>query len=148
MFGPPAFPEIPIPTWEEFSADYVEYFFGGSREELGRSYIIEVTGEAVGHVSHSQTDVVRGWTELDIWLCAEADCGKGYGCEALRALVAHLHTTLGLRGFIIRPSRRNPRAIRAYANAGFVESTLSPAERSHFGPDESHDTVVMRLRLK
>ena len=31
MLGTPNFPEIPIPTWEEFNADYKAYYFDGSR---------------------------------------------------------------------------------------------------------------------
>jgi diamine N-acetyltransferase len=145
MMGPPTFPEIPIPTWDDFTDDYVEYFFDGSRENLGRSYIIEADGGAVGHISHSQTDVARGLTELDIWLRSSRDCGKGFGSAALRVLAQHLHATLGLHDFIIRPSRRNLRAVRVYAKAGFIESALTTEERAHLGPHEAHDTVVMRL---
>jgi diamine N-acetyltransferase len=148
MAGPPLFTEAPIPTWEEFCADYVPYFFDGSRPELGRSYIIEVDGEAIGHVSYSQADLTRGTTELDIWLRSEALCGRGYGSAALVALTDHLHESLGLTEFIIRPSRRNERALRAYARAGFLLLPLSPQEQAEiYGPTEHFDTVVMCKKM-
>lgn len=32
MFGPPNFPDIQIPTWEEFDNDYLDYYFDGSNQ--------------------------------------------------------------------------------------------------------------------
>jgi hypothetical protein len=34
---PPDYTEAPIPTWEEFCADYVPLYFDGTRPEVGRS---------------------------------------------------------------------------------------------------------------
>lgn len=148
MMGPPLFPEAPIPTWEQFCADYVPLFFDGTRPDFGRSYIIETDGEAVGHVSYSEVDLTRGQAELDIWFKSEAVCGRGYGSDTLVALTCHLRQALGLTEFIMRPSRRNERAIKAYAKAGFVLQPLSPEEQAAlYGPTEHHDTVVMCKRL-
>lgn len=147
MMGPPTYPEISVPTWAEYCDDYVEYFFDGSHPERGRSFIIEHDGEAVGHISYSQTDLARSWTEIDLWMRSSADCGKGIGSAGLQELCRLLHESLGLRHFLIRPSRRNPRAIHAYAKAGFVAGVLSEKEMMHFGPGEFHDTVIMWLRL-
>ena len=30
MLGPPTYPELPVPTWEQFRADYLDHFFDGS----------------------------------------------------------------------------------------------------------------------
>ncbi|MDZ4064392.1 MAG: GNAT family N-acetyltransferase, partial [Coriobacteriia bacterium] len=50
--------------------------------------------------------------------------------------------------FIIRPSRRNPRAIRAYAKAGFTAVPLTRAEQAEaYGPGDYSDSVVMLKRL-
>jgi len=147
MMGPPLYPDAPIPTWEEFCADYVALFFDGTKPDVGRSYIIEVNGEAVGHVSYSEVDLARGRAELDVWLRSESLCGHGYGSDALSALTRHLHEALGLTEFIIRPSRRNERAIRAYARAGFVPLPLSPEERDAvYGATEHRDALVMLKR--
>ncbi len=145
MMGPPRFPDAPTPTWDQFCNDYVDYFFDGARPEAGRSYIIEVDGEAVGHVSSSEADLTKRRAELDIWLRSEAVCGRGYGSDALRALMNHLHQTLGLSEFIIRPSLRNERAIRSYAKAGFTLPPLTTAQQTAlYGPGDHVDTIVMR----
>lgn len=144
MMGPPHFPENPVPTWEEFCADYVPAYFDGTRQHVERSYIIEVDGEAVGHVSYSDVDRTHGLAELDIWLRSEAVCGRGYGSDALIALTGHLQETLGLTEYILRPSRRNERAIASYARAGFVLLPLSNDEQAaRYGPGDYPDTVVL-----
>jgi diamine N-acetyltransferase len=145
MMGPPVYGEAPIPTWEEFCADYVPLYFDGSRPEVGRSYVIELAGQPVGHVSYSDVDISQGIVEMDIWLGSEATCGRGLGTDALVALSNHLRDTLGLKEFIIRPSRRNQRAVRAYAKAGFVLLPLTTQEQAAiYGPGDHHDTVAMR----
>ena len=78
-------------------ADYVPLFFDGTQPDVGRSYIIEVQGEAVGQVSYSEVDRSRGKAELDIWLRSEGACGRGYGTDALVALTGHLREALGLK---------------------------------------------------
>jgi RimJ/RimL family protein N-acetyltransferase len=148
MLGPPTYLEAPIPSWDEFCADYVSRFFDGAQPQLGRSFIIEREGAAVGHVSYSKVERGRGSAELDIWLRSEASCGRGYGPDALTALTRYLHKTLGLREFIMRPSRRNQRAIKAYDRAGFVLQPLTPAQQAAlYGPGDHYDTVVMCLKL-
>jgi diamine N-acetyltransferase len=148
MMGPPLFPEAPIPTWDEFCADYLPLFFDGTRPDFGRSYIVELDGDAIGHISYSEVDLAQRKAELDIWMRSEACCGHGYGSDALVALTSHLHQALGLTEFIMRPSRRNERAMKAYAKAGFVLLPLSPEEQAAiYGPTEHHDTAVMGKRL-
>jgi diamine N-acetyltransferase len=148
MMGPPLFPETPIPTWEQFCNDYVMCFFDGTQEEVGRCYVIEAEGEAVGHISYSQMDTHENFAELDIWMRAAKYCGRGYGSDALRALVQHLHDRYHVTEFILRPSRRNPRAIRAYARAGFVPLSLTNEEQTAlYGPGDYEDTVVLCKKM-
>jgi diamine N-acetyltransferase len=148
MMGPPIFPDAPIPTWAQFCDDYTELFFDGSRPDFGRSFIIEVDGEPVGHVSYSEVDMGKGQAELDIWLKCEGVCGHGYGSEALALLIRHLGETMGLTEFIMRPSQRNPRAIRAYEKAGFALLAITPEEQNAiYGSTEYGDTVVMHQKI-
>jgi diamine N-acetyltransferase len=148
MLGPPHHPDAPVPTWEKFCADYGPHFFDGSRHQVGRSFIIEVDGRAVGHVSYDGMDSGRGLAELDIWLRSEACCGYGYGTDALMALTRHLHEAYGITAFIMRPSLRNRRAIRAYTKAGFTLLDLTPEQQaSLYGPGDYQDTVVMLKRV-
>lgn len=143
MMGPPEFVENPIPTWVEFCADYQDFFFDGSRPEVGRSFIIEHNGKAIGHTNY-QIDTQQSFAELDIWMRDSSCCGHGWGTAALCLMCDLLHRTLGMREFILRPSARNARAIRSYEKAGFVPSHLSPAEQTvRYGPGEYRDTVTL-----
>jgi diamine N-acetyltransferase len=144
MMGPPIFPDAPIPTWTQFCDDYTELFFDGSQPEIGRSFIIEVDGEAVGHISYSEVDSVRWRAELDIWLKCERVCGRGYGADALTTLIQHLRESMGVSEFIMRPSQRNPRAIRSYEKAGFTQLAISSEQqKAIYGSGDYDDTVVM-----
>ncbi len=40
MMGPPQFPDHPIPTWQEFCADYSDRFFRPEGDGFGRLFVI------------------------------------------------------------------------------------------------------------
>lgn len=144
MLGPPLFPELPAPTWDEFNADYTPNFFDSSTPEVEASFVIEVAGERVGQVNYEVLQTPEAVAELDIWLRSLADTGHGYGPDALVALMTHLSSTLGIRRFLIRPSARNLRAIRAYEKAGFVQTPMSQEQQALlYGAGDYTDTVVM-----
>ena len=148
MMGPPNYPDLLIPTWDEFCADYLPHYFDDSEPYTGRCFIIVAGGQDVGVVCYNNIDDQRRLTELDIWLRSEADCGKGYGSNALRLLCAHLHEAYQVAEFIVRPSKRNRRAIAAYQRAGFELLVLSPAEqRMAYGVGDYADTVVLSKRI-
>ena len=86
MMGPPTYPDSPIPTWQEFLNDYMEYFFDGSRPLLGRCFIIEVNSEPVGQINHDKISMTNHSTELDIWLKSSKFINKGYGTDAIVTL--------------------------------------------------------------
>ncbi len=144
MMGPPRFPEVALPTWEQFCADYGPHFFDGSRMEVACSFIIEVDGQAIGHINYDGLDLGRRRTELDIWMRSSRYCGKGYGSDAIEALVRFLMARYSVQEFILRPSRRNPRAIRAYERAGFVQVNVSIDEQTRtYGKGDNYDDVLM-----
>ena len=142
--GPPHFPDHPIPTWEEFCADYRQHCFDGSAPELGRCFVITVSGIPVGQVNHRSIDQHHHRTELDIWMSCEANCGKGYDPDALKVMCGYLLRDFGVTTFVIRPSARNRRAIRAYKKAGFKRINLSPEEiEAEYGRGDYHDSVCL-----
>lgn len=144
MMGPPVFPDVLPPTWDEFCADYGPSFFDYSRPEAEASFIIEVGGEAVGQVNYEIRDALVPYAELDIWLRSQADTGHGYGPDALSALMMHLTNTLGIQRFVIRPSARNPRAIRAYQKAGFEIVRMTAQQQTEaYGPGDYVDDVLL-----
>lgn len=85
-----------------------------------------------------------GLTDVDIWLRSEADCGKGFGSDALRTLTDYLNKEFAVTRVAVSPSARNHRAIAAYKKAGFHPV---PAEEYHefVKPEdmECEDNVVL-----
>jgi len=121
--GPPDYPEAPIASPEEFfgkNGGYEDYYFTGERPQDGRGFLIMYGGELVGFVSYASFHLNPGVSELDIWMNSEAHCGKGFGTDALVSLSEYLRGALHKHTFIMRPSAKNGRAVRAYNKAGFV----------------------------
>lgn len=144
MMGPPRFPDVEPPTWEEFCADYGPHFFDGSQLQIEASYVIEVEGEALGQINYEIRDLPSRHAELDIWLRSQADTGHGYGPDALAALMRHLSETQEVHRFLIRPSARNTRAVRAYQKAGFRIVHMTAAQQVEaYGPGDYEDSVVL-----
>ena len=148
MMGPPDFPDTPVPTWDEFLQDYRDFYFNDSKPKLGRFFIIMAEGKDVGAVSYCVFKGPSGIAELDIWMSSEANCGKGYGPDALRTLCRYLSQVYQFEEFIIRPSARNKRAIRAYEKAGFALAELTSREQEkRYGPGDYEDAVLMLKKV-
>ena len=61
---------------------------------------------------------------------------------------AHLQAALGIHRFLLRPSARNPRAVRAYQKAGFEIVPMSARQQVEaYGPGDYEDTLVMICQL-
>ena len=114
------YPDHPVPTWKEFCRDYRPHYFDGSRPEQGQCFVIVADRGDVGVVCHNERRANRS-VDLDIWLRSEADCGRGFGPDALRTLADYLHREHAIERFLVAPSARNRRAIAAYRKAGFRE---------------------------
>ena len=125
--GPPDFPGVSIPNYEEFCNKYYpEYFFTGTIPVNGRGFIIRFNNESVGFISYCSFHMKKNKSELDIWINSEANCGKGFGTDAIITLTGYLNRILEINEFIIRPSIKNKRAFKSYKKAGFEESNESP----------------------
>lgn len=151
MAGEPLFPDAPPGTWEEFCEDHTPHFFEGETTEQGRCFIIQVDGEDVGQIYYNDIEERNGVkrVELDMWMRAEKFCGNGYGSDALDALCNFLAKRFGVEQFMVQPSARNPRAIRAYEKVGFVRLGLSLDEAvKAWGPNDYFDSVCMVKTLK
>jgi RimJ/RimL family protein N-acetyltransferase len=128
VMGAPLYPDHPVPTLEEFAADYVNFYFDGSRPYSGRMFVIGTEGEDIGCISHGPIDLLNDVVELDIWLAERRFVGRGLGAEALVLLADWLQCTYGVNRFLVRPSRRNVRALRSMRRAGFRETDLPASE--------------------
>ncbi len=144
--GAPFFPERPVPTLDEFSAKYVNAYFDGTRPYAGRMFVIVAGGDEIGCVSHGPIDLLNDVVELDIWLAERRLTGRGLGSEALVLLADWMQTNYGVNRFLVRPSRRNVRALRAMRRAGFRETDLPAAEvieKLHLPPGDYTDEVLL-----
>jgi diamine N-acetyltransferase len=121
MMGKPAFPDHPIPTWEEFCEDYGESFFRSEGDGRGRLFVIRADGREVGCISYAGLDGWRGVAELDAWIASADDHGRGIGSAAVRELGRMLLAVPTVTALVVRPSARNARAVAAYRKAGFVD---------------------------
>ena len=125
--GPPDYPAMFIPTFEEFCKNYYDdYFFTGSAPNAGAGFMIMLGEKPIGFISYSCFHLKQHIAELDIWMHREAYCGKGFGTDAIFSLANCLHKTLDIHTFIMRPSIKNTRAVLSYKKAEFEESTQTP----------------------
>ena len=142
MMGPPDYPDVPIPTWEEFVDDYDDDYFSKDSPEDGKSFIIWFGEEKIGQVNYNEIGYYgRNCVELDIWLAGSQFTGQGYGVQAINEMCSYCHGQFGCDSFILAPSLRNESAIKAYEKAGFTVMEEWP---EGFQADYD-DTVVMRL---
>ncbi len=128
LMGGPMYPDHPIPAPEQFAATYPDHYYDGSRPYAGRMFLISAHGEDIGCVSHGAIDLLNDVVELDIWLAERRVAGHGYGSEALIVLCDWLQANYGVNRFLVRPSRRNVKALRAMRRAGFRETDLPAQE--------------------
>ncbi len=127
--GPPLYPDHPLPSFAAFCNDYPPYLFDGSAPYDGRGFVLRslASGRDVGFITHDRLDVLNDVAVLDIWLADSGVAGRGYGSEAVDLLCRWLQQHRGINRFLLRPSRRNVRALRAMRRAGFRETDLPAA---------------------
>lgn len=83
-------------------------------------FVIAAEQREIGCISYDGLDNWHGIAELDIWIGSSADWGYGWGSQAIRELSSRLLRHPTVESLIMRPSRRNARAITAYRKAGFA----------------------------
>jgi aminoglycoside 6'-N-acetyltransferase len=102
---------------DEVAAKYI-----GRRRPEVESFIIEAGGAPIGYLHYWHGDVGTGG--LDMFLIP-SHREQGLGSDAARAAVRYLIEDLGWRRLTVDPHADNPRALRAWAKAGFrPEETL------------------------
>jgi diamine N-acetyltransferase len=138
-------PPMAPSSFEVFCEDWKPHYFDGSEPQRGRVFIIEVDGRAVGMIAYNHIDESHQRVEIDIWMSCEANCGRGYGSDALDLLNGYLRKTFKLKETWAQPSARNPRSIRAFAKAGFVKSS-QPIE--DYGRPDCEDAVLLVRQLQ
>ena len=86
-----------------------------------RTFAIEdlKTDKHIGNVMYYSYDPAAGEAELGITIGDRKFWSRGYGSEAVRMLLAHLFSDIGLRRVYLHTLAWNYRAQRCFAQAGF-----------------------------
>jgi len=128
--GAPWFGERPIPTLEHFLTQFPASYFSGTAPFDGRALILRSAAIDLGVLVWHRVDLMRDLVELDIWLAGTEYCRQGIAAEALDLGCTWLQASYGVNRFLLRPSRRNVRALRCARRAGFRETDFEPADVS------------------
>jgi RimJ/RimL family protein N-acetyltransferase len=81
--------------------------------------------------------------ELGISIGDKRHWDKGYGSEAMQALIRHAFKTLNLHRVYLRVNKSNPRAIKVYKRIGFCEEGCLREDR--FSHGQYKDTLLMGI---
>lgn len=107
------------------------------------SWFIDVKGALSGQIFLHTFNQEDQRASLAMGLLRKSDLGKGYGSRALRLLLGHAFSTLGLHRISLRVLAYNARAIGMYKRVGFV---FEGRERQSARVGTSwHDDVMMGI---
>jgi RimJ/RimL family protein N-acetyltransferase len=88
---------------------------------------------AIGEISLFDVDRRHGSAELGVFIGEPDELGKGYGTDAVNALVDFGFGELRLERIHLEVWTENPRAIRSYQKAGFVHEGTARNDRFEDG---------------
>ena len=95
-------------------------------DAAGRSFAVEdESGRHIGNIMYYNQDGERGEAELGISIGERRCWDRGYGSDAVWALVRHLFRTTGLRRLYLHTLDWNERAHKAFEKAGFADCGTS-----------------------
>lgn len=100
-------------------SDAIQQKYLGHRRPQVEGYVIEVTGLPIGYAQRHQTDDDEG--SVDLFLVPEMR-GRGYGIDAVRALVKYLTRVEGWKRITVDPEQDNLPAQSFWRKLGFVET--------------------------
>lgn len=151
-FGAPWFPELPPPTFDQFLRRFPDCMFDGSQPFEGRGFVLceSASGAEIGFICHHRLDLLKDITCIDLWLAQASHSGLGVGSEAIRLICDWIRRERGISRFVLRPSRRNTRALRAGRRAGFRTTDLplpQMREKLGLGEGDYSDELLMFLAL-
>ncbi len=109
---------------DQFFQDWTDAYFDPAEIHGGQCFWIEVSKRCIGQINYNQIDIHNLKTELDIIIGNASDMGKGYGTDALKTLSNYLFSQLHLHKLWIEARANNPRAMSAYAKAGFQQEAI------------------------
>jgi aminoglycoside 6'-N-acetyltransferase len=106
-------------------SDVIRQKYLGLRRPQNDGFIIEVAGIPIGYAQRHQTGESEG--SIDLFLVPEMR-GRGYGGDAVRALVEYLTQVGGWKRITVDPEEENILAQRFWRKFGFAETEEITAE--------------------
>jgi len=98
-----------------------------------RTYAVDdVEGHHIGNVMFYNIDVLKGEAEIGITIGDRRYWSRGYGADALRALVRYIFTSTALTRLYLKTLDWNIRAQRSFKNAGFAQYNTSRRSNGTF----------------
>lgn len=95
-------------------------------DTAGRSFAVEdESGRHIGNIMYYNEDPSRGEAEIGISIGERQCWDRGYGRDAVSALVRHLFRATDLRRLYLHTLDWNERAHRAFERAGFTDCGTS-----------------------
>ncbi len=116
-------------------ADYVALYGDdlASSNPFRRSLAVEdLEGHHIGNVMFYNIDALKGEAEVGITIGDRRYWGRGYGTDALKALLRHLFTDTSLTRLYLKTLDWNDRAQRCFEKAGFIPCGLSRRSNGTF----------------
>jgi RimJ/RimL family protein N-acetyltransferase len=127
-----------------------ERFANKVMEQGGRNPTLFVFGivplgeqTRIGNVSLRDVNQLNGSAELAIVVSAPGRLGKGYGTDAVNAILDFGFGELRLERIELRVFDYNTRAVRSYEKSGFQTDAVQRHARFHRGV--LHDVLVMSI---
>lgn len=105
--------------------------------------ILNEKGEWLGTVE--LYELTRNEATLGILIGAKDHWGKGYGTEAVKAVLEYAFTRMEIRKVKLRTYKHNLRAQRAFEKSGFRHVATSSAPRFNFGFTPKPEFVPMEI---
>jgi RimJ/RimL family protein N-acetyltransferase len=121
--------EADLASWEQRTpraprpmtrADFESRFTTSLSDDAGVTFVVDLGDAVIGQCEMFAFDMLARSAEVGIALHPDAQ-GKGYGTDALRALVRFGFERRNLRRLHLRVLASNAAAIASYRKAGFVE---------------------------
>lgn len=125
-----------------FALDDIKDAETKARDE-GNPYIIEVDGVAVGRIGLNNFSTRDGRASLYIFIGVPSQWGKGYGTDAIIALLQHAFDRMDIHLIELWGIEGNDRAFACYAHCGFVRDAALRERSFHDGAHRAR--VVMSV---
>lgn len=136
-------PDYELTTLEEAEMSFSKNVESGSKLDAYMFAVYTKDGQYIGVADYREVDRIKRSCTIGITIGEKDYWGKGYGTDAINALVEFLFSRLNLRRIQIDTWSGNERAIKSYQKCGFrIEGTLKESE---FIEGKYYDTIIMGL---